>query len=739
MRIDAATLDFLTRRLLALPMTYFTTRRTGDIQRRLEGIRQVRDSWCSTASPASPPSRSSAATVALMVVYSPWLTLVFLATAPLYALLMVLPPAGCGPLFDELEELTASYHSYQIDAIKGIETVKALGAEPAFRRLMLGAVPRRRAQAFSADFTVMTYDGAIDAVDLPRRRRSSCGSGAHQVLGRPADDRRPGGVQLAGGAGQRADSQPAAAVGQPAALRRPAQPAGRRLPAGAGAGPRPLAPAAGRALDRARLVPRAWASATAAPRRRRSSRTSPSRCPPARRWPSSAAAARARPRWSSAWPACSSRPRARSSSTASTCKTLNYRDLRRQIGFVLQENYLFDDTIARNIAFGEDEPDMDRVHVGGARWPTPTSSSSGCRSATTPGSARPGWRSRAASGSGSPSPAPLYHRPPVLIFDEATSSLDTESERAVQENIDPLLEGRTSFVIAHRLSTVRDADLILVLEKGRLVEQGTHDELMKRRGPLLLPGQPAAGSGGLMADRVRRRRRFSTSTPPPWAARALAWVLLALFGVGRRRAGDRAGARDACRRRSSLVASTRRRSGAHAARRRRRRRARRPTRRRWQPGAVAVRDRVRSWSAIARPSGRRSAPACRAGRRGWPTSGASTTTSVAPTSRSCGGWSSAWRARVASCSSRSSSWRSRARSRRASSAASRRASSAGSKRRNRSSRSIGSPWRSSRRAPRSSRRGVGRRAPALRDGVATRRRSTRLDPQRRERSSSARA
>jgi ATP-binding cassette subfamily B protein len=76
----------------------------------------------------------------------------------------------------------------------------------------------------------------------------------------------------------------------------------------------------------------------------------------------------------------------------------------------------------------------------------------------------------------------IYHKPPILIFDEATSSLDTESERSVQQNIDSLLEGRTAFVIAHRLSTVQNADVIIVLERGKLVEHGSHDELMKRRG-----------------------------------------------------------------------------------------------------------------------------------------------------------------------------------------------------------------------------------------------------------------
>jgi len=68
------------------------------------------------------------------------------------------------------------------------------------------------------------------------------------------------------------------------------------------------------------------------------------------------------------------------------------------------------------------------------------------------------------------------------VLDEATSSLDAESERIVQENMDALGERRTVIVIAHRLSTVRNADIILVLEKGRLVERGTHEELSARRG-----------------------------------------------------------------------------------------------------------------------------------------------------------------------------------------------------------------------------------------------------------------
>ena len=162
-------------------------------------------------------------------------------------------------------------------------------------------------------------------------------------------------------------------------------------------------------------------------------------------------------------------------------RTLAYRDLRRQIGYVLQESYLFDDSIAANIAFGDEQADLDRVewaarvanaHEFVARLPLGYETRIGESGLLLSG----GQRQRIAIARA------LYQQPPILVFDEATSALDTESERAVQSNMDEVFEGRTSFVIAHRLSTIRDADLIVVLERGRVAEQGTHEELMKRQG-----------------------------------------------------------------------------------------------------------------------------------------------------------------------------------------------------------------------------------------------------------------
>jgi ATP-binding cassette subfamily B protein len=162
-------------------------------------------------------------------------------------------------------------------------------------------------------------------------------------------------------------------------------------------------------------------------------------------------------------------------------RELRLRELRQRVGYVLQEPYLFDDTIANNIAFGDAEPDRGKVRAAAEladaaefvqRLPLAYETRIG----------ESGMRLSGGQAQRIAIARALYHTPPVLILDEATSALDSESERTVKRNLEQTLEGRTAFIVAHRLSTVRDADVILVLERGRLVEHGTHETLMSRGG-----------------------------------------------------------------------------------------------------------------------------------------------------------------------------------------------------------------------------------------------------------------
>jgi ABC-type bacteriocin/lantibiotic exporter with double-glycine peptidase domain len=478
-RIDAASLDFLTRRLLALPMSYFASRRTGDLQRRLEGIRQVRDFLVQNGIAGLTAVAQLVATIALMAVYSPWLTLVFLATAPLYALLMVMASKLLRPIFLDLEDSFSKYHSYQIDAIKGIETVKALGGESAFRRLLLNQFLGVADKIFKADFTVMTYEGGIEAVTF-----LGVGlflwAGAYQALDGQLSI---GGlvafnslvalstvpirnllvlwdnVQRCEVLLNRLDDvfQHEPEQGFDRSLLRPVKGLIGQVSL-RGLGFRYGGPEAPAILDNLTIdVPAGKTVAIVG--RSGSGKTTLAKCMAGLLEPTEGTIL----------------------FDGLDLKTLNYRDLRRQIGFVLQDSYVFADSIAKNIAFGEDEPDMERViwaaevasaHEFVERLPFGYETRIGETGLALSG----GQRQRVAIARA------IYNKPPILIFDEATSSLDTESERSVQQNIDTLLEGRTAFVIAHRLSTVQNADTIIVLERGKIVEHGSHEELMKRRG-----------------------------------------------------------------------------------------------------------------------------------------------------------------------------------------------------------------------------------------------------------------
>lgn len=156
-------------------------------------------------------------------------------------------------------------------------------------------------------------------------------------------------------------------------------------------------------------------------------------------------------------------------------------DLRRSLGIVLQETQLFTDTVMENIRYGRldasDEEVIAAAKLANAdgfirRLPQ------GYDTLLTGNGANLSQGQRQLLAIARAAVAD----PPVLILDEATSSIDTRTERIVQDGMDKLMQGRTSFVIAHRLSTVRNADCIMVLEQGRIIERGTHEQLIEEKG-----------------------------------------------------------------------------------------------------------------------------------------------------------------------------------------------------------------------------------------------------------------
>ncbi len=478
-RVDTAILDFLTRRLLDLPMSYFHSRRTGDIQRRLEGAREIRQFVVQHGIGSLLAVLQFTGCVALMAMYSVSLSLVFAAILPLYFGLMWFSRRVLRPLFAEVEEGLARYSSFQIDAIKGIEAVKASAAEPAFREALLNQFLRASRGLLRGNFIVMSYQSAIQTIGL-------ISSGLFLWFGAT--------LVLDGtlSVGRFVAFNTLLAMASAALVRalgswdhfqmvtvllsrlddifeaRPEQDTagGQLLPVRSiegqvefrDVGFRYGGPEAPAILSQVQLRV-APGKTVAIVGRSGSGKTTLIKLLAGLIEPTSGSILY----------------------DNVDLRTVNYRDLRRHIGIVLQENHIFDDTVLGNIAFGDREPDFERVlraaqlanaHEFIARLPLGYETRIGETGLALSG----GQRQRIAIARA------LYHDPPVLIFDEATSALDTESERAIQQNLRQLLQDRTSFIIAHRLSTVRDADLIVVLERGRIVESGTHEELMKLRG-----------------------------------------------------------------------------------------------------------------------------------------------------------------------------------------------------------------------------------------------------------------
>jgi ATP-binding cassette subfamily B protein len=165
-------------------------------------------------------------------------------------------------------------------------------------------------------------------------------------------------------------------------------------------------------------------------------------------------------------------------------RSLHLDDLRRNIGIVFQESFLFSNTVAANIAFGHPEATQAEIEAA-ARVASAhdfiLALPKGYETVLTEGgsSLSGGQRQRLAIARA------VIKQPAILLLDDPTAAIDSETEHEIYEALERAIEGRTTFIVAHRISTLRRSDFVIVMENGRIVQRGTHDELVRIPGPYL--------------------------------------------------------------------------------------------------------------------------------------------------------------------------------------------------------------------------------------------------------------
>ncbi len=477
---DTHSLDFLTGKLLHLPMSYFARRKIGDLERRIGGMRTIRTLLIQDGVSAGTNILLLGVAIAMMLVYSWRLGVAFLAVLPIYGAVMWWSKTRLRPIFASAEEAHGLYQAHQVDLLKGVETVKTLGAETGLQERMRSFLGDLNSQLAPAYLAVGRYRTVASALTLAtyaffvylgglQVHANSLSLGHYVafmslVLIATApilelllfwDDMQNSTVLLARihdvlvqepeqGEGSEASTlvtMPAlhgqislegVAYRPPGADQAILSDVSLEVPAGA----------------RVALVGRSGCGK-------------------------------------------STLLRLLSGLITPTQGSIKYdgtdsadvrlQALRARIGYVLQTPYIFDATVAENIAFGN--PEIDPAALRRAAQiadvdtfvdllPLGFDTRIGEGGITLSG----GQAQRISIARA------LYRDPPVIFLDEATSALDAESEQTIQRNMKVVSKGRTTFVVTHRLASIRDVELIVVLDAGRVVETGDHQTLLASDG-----------------------------------------------------------------------------------------------------------------------------------------------------------------------------------------------------------------------------------------------------------------
>ena len=476
-RIDVGLGAKLFRHLLALPLAYFEARRVGDTVARVRELEQIRQFLTSNSVTVVLDVVFAVVFVAVMWIYSPTLTLVVMASLPLYALLSVLITPTIRARLHEKFNRGAENQSFLVEVVSGIQTVKALAVEPPLQRRWDEQLAGYVAASFRAT-SLIAVAGQIAACIQKTTTIAIMWVGAYQVI----DGALSIGELIAF---NMLSGQVTGPLLRMVNLWQEFQQAGisiQRLGDVLNAKPEPsynphrttLPQIAGRIIfDDVAFRYRVdgplvlqQVSLTLQPGqvvgvvgRSGSGKSTIAKLMQRLYVPE----------------------RGRVLVDGVDLAQIDPPWLRRQVGVVLQENFLFNRSVRDNIALTDPGLPMDRVmhaaKLAGAHefileLPDGYDTVVGEHGCALSG----GQRQRIAIARA------LVANPRILIFDEATSALDYESEAIIQRNMAQICKGRTVIIIAHRLSTVRPAHKIYVIDRGQLVEQGTHDELLSRDG-----------------------------------------------------------------------------------------------------------------------------------------------------------------------------------------------------------------------------------------------------------------